>query len=162
MITYRTAQTSDFLDIAALDREAWGKNRNTEFVPDGEHIWRVWVEYAIVECAFENDKVIGVGLSIPTTDPKLYFHHKLFLRDGYRGQNIGSKLTENRFKRTDELGAATIFTTDTNNTVMHKIAAKHGYVEVDFVKGYYRPNEDRLIFRREAATIQANKKTLNL
>lgn len=161
MITYRSAQPKDFLDIAALDREAWGKNRNAEFVPDGEHIWRVWVEYAIVECAFENDRVVGVGLSIPTTDPKLYFHHKLFIRDGYRGMNIGSTLTENRFKRADKIGAATIFTTDTNNVVMQRIAEKLGYKQVDFIKGYYRPNEDRLIMRREPFGTDT-KKALNL
>ena len=34
------AKAGEFLEIAALDREAWKQNRNSEFIPDGEHVWR--------------------------------------------------------------------------------------------------------------------------
>ena len=33
------AETRDFLEIAKLDREAWAQNRNSEYIPDGEHVW---------------------------------------------------------------------------------------------------------------------------
>lgn len=148
-IIYRSAEPKDFLKIAELDRTAWGKNRHSDFIPDGEHIWRIWCEYAFVEVAYDGDVLVGVGVSIPTKDSKLYFHHKLFIREDYRGQGIGLQLTANRIRRANEVGAATLFTTDSNNEVMQHVGEKLGYEKVEFVKGYYRPEEDRYLMKRE-------------
>jgi hypothetical protein len=41
------ARPEDFLHVAALDRIAWPVLPDT-FIPDGEHIWRVWCEHANV------------------------------------------------------------------------------------------------------------------
>jgi len=44
----RWATIDDFAEIAELDREVWGANRNSEFIPDGEHVWRIWIDHAYV------------------------------------------------------------------------------------------------------------------
>ncbi|MGI9227600.1 MAG: hypothetical protein ACR2PU_02295 [Gammaproteobacteria bacterium] len=55
-IEVRWASIKDFLEIAELDRVSWQHNRNWEFIPDGEHVWRHWVEHAYVCVATENKK----------------------------------------------------------------------------------------------------------
>ena len=51
----RPAQTDEFLDVAALDRIAWPIMDDT-FIPDGEHIWRVWCDYANLLLAAVHDR----------------------------------------------------------------------------------------------------------
>ena len=46
----RRAEPRDFLEIAALDRVVW-TGEHDRFIPDGEHVWRVWCEYARVVVA---------------------------------------------------------------------------------------------------------------
>ena len=41
------ARCGDFLNIAALDRIAW-LHTGEKYIADGEHVWRVWCEYATV------------------------------------------------------------------------------------------------------------------
>jgi phosphinothricin acetyltransferase len=72
MINYQKAKISDFLYIAKLDREAWKQNRNPEFIPDGEHVWRVWVEHALVFCAKQNEKIIGGAVAFPCSPLKIF------------------------------------------------------------------------------------------
>ena len=36
----RRAAPQDFLQIAALDREAWKEGNSPEFIPDGEHVFQ--------------------------------------------------------------------------------------------------------------------------
>ena len=55
-ITIRKSKISDFLEISELDRQAWRDNRNSDFIPDGEHVWRLWVEYSTVFVAEYNKK----------------------------------------------------------------------------------------------------------
>ena len=50
-----TAQTDDFLSVAALDRIAW-PDINDTFIPDGEHIWRVWCDHATLLVAKVTDR----------------------------------------------------------------------------------------------------------
>ena len=86
------AETRDFLEIAKLDREAWAQNRNSEYIPDGEHVWRLWTEHALVFCAWEREKLIGAVLAFPTATDRLYCLHKVFVDHPYRGKGIGSAL----------------------------------------------------------------------
>ena len=48
MISIDRAEPSEFLAIAHLDRLVWRNYPQSEFIPDGEHVWRVWCEYANV------------------------------------------------------------------------------------------------------------------
>ena len=66
-MNYRKA-TTEFAEIAKLDRIAWLDSFKGEFIPDGEHVWRVWVEYALTFVAVDNEKIIGVSLAFPCTD----------------------------------------------------------------------------------------------
>ncbi|HUG89525.1 MAG TPA: N-acetyltransferase [Planctomycetaceae bacterium] len=45
--TIAPACPAEFLEVAALDRIAWPVVPDT-FIPDGEHVWRVWCEHAVV------------------------------------------------------------------------------------------------------------------
>lgn len=60
---YRKAKTTEFTAIAQLDREAWKESFKGEFIPDGEHAWRLWVEYALTFVAVEEEKIIGASLA---------------------------------------------------------------------------------------------------
>lgn len=84
MIIYDKATESDFLAIAELDREAWELNRNSQFIPDGEHAWRLWVEHALVFLAKEQGIVIGVTLAFPCMSGK-WCVHKVFVNHEKRG-----------------------------------------------------------------------------
>lgn len=152
-INYRSANLRDFIEIARLDRICWNDAEFPEYMPDGDHVWRLWVEYAVVECAFDGDVMIGANVSFPTNQDRLYFNHKLFVHEEYRGLGIAKQLLMNRLKRTDELGVATMYTTSKKNKTMQHIGEKLGYKKVDFIEGYYRPEEDRYLLRREAGNL---------
>ena len=78
MRTLRQAEPNDFLAIAALDRVVWKDSANSEYIPDGEHVWRLWVEHALVYVAVEDEEVIGAALSFPSVSGD-YFLHKVFV-----------------------------------------------------------------------------------
>lgn len=144
----RAATNKDFLALAELDRKGWGQNRHSEFIADGEHIWRVWVEHAIVKATFKESKAVGLIVAIPTNDQGLYFIHKIIVDPDSRDQGIGTMLFKELFKETDSLGVRTSLTTDSNNLRMHHICEKLGYTHKEFIKGYYRPHEDRYVLTR--------------
>jgi phosphinothricin acetyltransferase len=100
--TIKKAVNSDFLQISALDRISWGKDEINQYIPDGEHAWRLWVEYALVFCCFENEKIVGVALAFPTTN-NLFAVHKIFVDNNYRNNGYGSLLFEKLIKKMDIL-----------------------------------------------------------
>jgi phosphinothricin acetyltransferase len=59
MIRIHKSKPQDFLEIAVLDRRSWRKNRNSKYIPDGEHAWRLWAEHALVCCARKDGKIVG-------------------------------------------------------------------------------------------------------
>lgn len=148
MIKYEKATVSDFLAIAELDREAWKLNRSPEFIPDGEHVWRVWVEHALVFLAKENNVVIGAILAFPCISEK-WCVHKVFIRQDKRGLGIGTKLFDELLREIDKIGADCFLTVDPINSNAIKLYEKWGFTEREFVKGYYRPNEDRFVLTRK-------------
>ncbi|SMN10903.1 putative acetyltransferase [uncultured Candidatus Thioglobus sp.] len=91
--TIRQAKNADFLQISELDRISWGDKSVNRYIPDGEHVWRLWVEYALVFCCFDNDKIIGVSLAFPTVR-NLFAVHKIFVDKSYRNNGIGTVLFE--------------------------------------------------------------------
>ena len=148
MITIRKALIPEFINISELDRNAWTENRESEFIPDGEHIWRLWVEYALTFVACDNNEIIGAGVSIPTNDPKLQYVHKLMFSSSHRGKGIGTKLLSSMTQVFDEDGIYSMLSTDPENKAMQRVSEKCGFNEREFIKGYYRPSEDRWIYKR--------------
>lgn len=147
-MTVRKATIHDFLEISKLDRSAWGKNKDAEFVPDGEHAWRLWVEYALVYCAVKNNKIIGVILAFPTNNEK-YFLHKIFVDYKERNQKVGHKLFEILCLELDRIKQECMLTTDPSNLIMIHTCSKFNFNQKILIKGYYREYEDRLLITRD-------------
>ena len=153
---YRRAQAGDFLAIAALDRRAWLQNRHAEYIPDGEHVWRVWCEYALVYCAVDpengtagGDTVVAAILAFPTENGP-YWVHKVFVDQAHRGQGVGSRLFDLLLVEIDHLGVDAALTVDPVNEAAKALYAKWGFTEAQLVKGYYRDYEDRYVLTRPA------------
>jgi len=151
---YRRATADDFLAIAALDRGAWASNRFAEFIPDGEHVWRIWCEFALVFCAVDGDDngdnaVVGAILAFPTATGA-HCVHKVFVEDACRGQGVGSRLFEVLLAEIDTLGADAFLTVDPVNDAALALYTKWGFTEARLVKGFYRDYEDRYVLMRPA------------
>ncbi len=143
------AHVSDFLAIAEMDRSAWQENRNSEFIPDGEHVWRIWVEHALVYAARDaGDEVMGAILAFPCISGK-YCVHKVFVRKQYRGKGIGGRLFEVLLEETDRLKLDCFLTVDPGNEAALRLYARWGFTERLFVPGFYRANEDRFVLTRK-------------
>lgn len=146
------AGVADFLEIAALDRVAWATNANADFVPDGEHVWRLWTEYAFVvmaRAAGADRELIGFAAVFPTDQPALWCFHKLLLTPNRRQQGTGRAMVDVVTAFLDDQQFAAFFTTDPANAAMQRLGTSTGFTAGSLVRGYYRPSEDRLIFRRE-------------
>lgn len=146
----RRAVPADFLDIARLDREAWVESRHATFIPDGEHAWRLWSEHAILIVAEEDDAIVGASLAFPTFGGP-YCLHKIFVDRARRARGIGRALMEATLAEIDATGVAVFLTVDPVNEAAISLYESWGFVDRQFVKGYYRPEEDRLVLTRRAA-----------
>ncbi len=147
-IIIRKAKISDFLEISELDRQAWRDNRNSDFIPDGEHVWRLWVEYSTVLVAEYNKKIVGVVLLFKANNCSLYLLHKIFIDKNYRDKKIGNMFFQSIVDFLDKEKADCLLTTDPVNSRMIHLCAKYGFNNKELVKGYYRPDEDRLVIKR--------------
>ena len=154
-MTIDRANPSDFLEIARLDREAWAQSRNSEYIPDGEHAWRLWTEYALVFCSWEEDRLLGAVLAFPTLQQNLFCLHKVFVDHTYRGKGIGSALFDAMFVACDQRGVDCFLTVDPVNESAVRLYENWGFTERKFVKGFYRPEEDRLVLTRRAGSQRA-------
>ncbi len=144
------AQGRDFLAIAGLDRRAWLDNRQPEFIPDGEHAWRLWVDGAHVFVAREGGAIVGAILAFPTLDGALCVH-KVMIEKSRRGQGIGTRLFDALLAEVDRRGGANCFlTVDPGNQAALRLYENRGFTERRFVAGYYREHEDRYVLTRPA------------
>lgn len=147
-IDIRHASAADFLAIAALDRLAWRNNRQSTFIPDGEHVWRIWVEHALVFVAVEERQIIGAVLAFPCLSGAFCLH-KEFVDPSRRGAGLGSRLFEAILREIDRRGADCFLTVDPVNEAALRLYAAWGFTERTFIPGFYRPGEDRnLLWRR--------------
>ena len=137
----------DFLAIAALDREAWKQNAHSTFIPDGEHVWRIWCEHSLVFVAKEEDQVIGAILAFLCEDEN-YCLHKVFVANSHRGKGIGAQLFKKMLAQTDEKRKCTFLTVDPQNKAALALYKSWGYEPAEFVKGFYRAEEDRYVLIR--------------
>jgi len=153
---FSRAKSGDFLAIAALDRQAWKSCINSEFIPDGEHAWRIWVDWALVYIARRNLELVGAVLAFPVITGA-YCVHKVMIVDGCRGWGIGSRLFEILLAEIDEQGGAECFlTVDPANSVALRLYAKWGFTERQFAPGYYREQEDRYVLTRPQFFVEKN------
>lgn len=136
------------MPIAALDRIAWRSYEHGEFLPDGEHVWRIWVEEAIVFCAKYEEHVIGAILAFPCRGAQRYSLHKLFVADEWRNQGIGKQLLKLMVDELDREHAECYLTVNPTNHRAITLYKQLGFEEQKLVIGYYRPYEDRLIMNR--------------
>ena len=143
------ARQDDFLAIARLDRVAWAQNRNSEFIPDGEHVWRLWVEHGAVYCALEDESVVGAIVAFPCRSGS-YCVHKAFVEQAYRSQRVGTGLFVALLAEIDRPGVEAFLTVDPINEAGIRLYEKWGFTKRRFVPGYYRSHEDRFVLTRPA------------
>jgi len=142
------ASPRDFLEVAALDRVAWKDNANSEFIPDGEHVWRIWCEHALVFVARPpGGGVAGAVLAFPCLHQHFCLH-KIFIDPKYRGQGIGGNLLRRLFDELDARMAACFLTVDPGNENAIRLYRRWGFLQSQYVSGYYRVDEDRLVLTR--------------
>lgn len=151
----RRARIGDFMAIASLDRYAWAQNRNAEFIPDGEHVWRLWVEHGLVFCAASNQgELVGAIVAFPCLSGA-FCVHKAFVEAAYRGQRIGTRLFGALLDELDRLGAEAFLTVDPINETGIRLYERWGFGGRRFVQGFYRPQEDRYVLTRPARKSEA-------
>lgn len=145
--TLRAAMPRDFLGIAALDRVVW-TGEHDRFIPDGEHVWRVWCEYAHVWVAEspltppgEWGRVAGAALTFPTAGGELFLH-KIFVHPACAGLGIGTALMRAALDAAD---APVLLTVNPTNARALALYTKLGFTPRAHITGYYRPEEDRLL-----------------
>jgi ribosomal protein S18 acetylase RimI-like enzyme len=146
--TILPAETKDFLPIAALDRVAW-LHTGEQFIADGEHVWRVWCQYATVlvarlpapETLPESDDIAGALLVFPTQQGE-QFLHKIMVHPDRRGQGIGTALMKAAL---EQAAAAVLLTVDPANAAAVQLYRNFGFEVRQHVRGYYRPHEDRYL-----------------
>ncbi len=141
--------SSEYLGVAALDRLAWPIERDT-FIPDGEHIWRVWADHALVLVARlpgdvpelpETGRIAGAVGMFPTTRGE-NFLHKIMVHPNCRGMGLGSALMQEILQRAD---GPVLLTVDPNNEPAVQLYRNFGFKIRERIDGYYRPHEDRNI-----------------
>jgi [ribosomal protein S18]-alanine N-acetyltransferase len=150
----RTAEVGDFLDIARLDRESWGQNRHNDYIPDGEHVWRIWCEHAIVAVDDVESEISGAVLVFPCRD-STYCLHKIFVAPSRRGNGVGMALMAYALRIADEEGFSLFLTVDPHNQKALALYQSAGFTDRRFVSGYYRSNEDRLVLTRLPSRISS-------
>ena len=148
MTNYRieTANASDFLAIASLDRIAWPDVPDT-FIPDGEHIWRVWCDHATMLIArslgtsrlSDSLDIVAALVMFPTKQQEIFLH-KIMVHPSCRGQGIGSALMESALKQAE---TPVLLTVDPHNEAAVQLYHNFGFTVRERMDGYYRPHEDR-------------------
>ena len=150
------AVPADFIEVAALDRVAW-IHTGESFIPDGEHAWRVWCEYAtILVCRSTAPiPIAGVLLMFPTDDGD-QFLHKIMVHPDLRGRGIGSDLMRAGLARAK---APVLLTVDPENAAAVKLYENFGFTIGHRVDGYYRPHEHRYVMVHPGSSDSSNNTT---
>ncbi len=149
MLRVDLAAQADFLEIARLDRSAWGAHGHGLRVPDGDHAWRIWVEYAIVVCSRWGNRIIGVAVAFPCTQGDLYCIHKIFVERERRGQGVGTRLMRRLLDELDVLGVDIILTVDPAHVAAVGFYRSFGFSIQGHFPDYYGTGEHRLLLLRK-------------
>ena len=68
----------------------------------------------------------------------------------HRGCGVGTKLLEHLLTEIYHIGADCIITDNPANKAAIQLYEKCGFLNKEFIKNYYRENEDRFVFTRYA------------
>lgn len=148
-VRIEAAKSTDYLNVAALDRLAWPVVPDV-FIPDGEHIWRVWSDTATLLVARraegtpplrESGDIVGALVQFPTQQGELFLH-KIMVHPDCRGTGIGTELMR------AALAEATVpvtLTVDPQNAAAVKLYQSLGFTVREHIRGFYRPHEDRYL-----------------
>jgi phosphinothricin acetyltransferase len=140
------AGPGDFLDIAALDRIAW-LHTGEPYIADGEHVWRVWCQYATVILARwpeqlpQTGKVAGALLMFPTNGNE-QFLHKIMVHPDCRGRGLGRQLMQAGLAQATQ---PVLLTVDPQNQAAIQLYQNFGFQVREHIAGYYRPHEHRYL-----------------
>ncbi len=154
--TIEPARPEEFLHVAALDRIAWPETPDT-FIPDGEHIWRVWCSYGTLLVArseesadelVETGRVAGAVVMFPTTTEE-WFLHKIMVHPDCRGQGIGTALMQDALRRAS---APVLLTVDPANEPAVQLYRNFGFEIRERIEGFYRPHEHRCLMVHSGRT----------
>lgn len=147
-LTISRSVPRDFLSIAALDREVWKSTPCGELIPDGEHAWRIWCEHALVYIArTESGETAGALLAFPALEAG-FCVHKVMVAPSCQGRGIGSRLFATFLEEADRRKVSCFLTVSPENTAAVTLYRKWGFSKEEFVAGYYRESEDRLVLTR--------------
>lgn len=141
-----TAAPADFLNIAALDRVAW-LHTGEPYIADGEHVWRVWCQYATVIVARaqtelpQTGKIAGALLMFPTNGDE-QFLHKIMVHPDCRGRGLGSQLMRAGLAQATQ---SVLLTVDPQNHAAVQLYQNFGFQIREHVAGYYREHEHRYL-----------------
>lgn len=147
--TIEPARPEEFLQVAALDRIAWPDTPDT-FIPDGEHIWRVWCSYGTLLVARleesaadlkESGQIAGALVMFPTSSDE-WFLHKIMVHPECRGQGIGSALMHSALNRAP---GPVLLTVDPANDPAVQLYRNFGFEIRERIEGFYRPHEHRCL-----------------
>lgn len=142
------AVPAGYLDLAALDRRAWAGYPNGPRIVDGEHTWRHWCEDAVsVVARDEHGGVIGAAVAFACRDGR-YCVHKVMTDPDHRGRGVATAVFKRLLEILDVMGVAAFLTVDPANASARKLYERLGFGEGRHVRGYYRPEEDRLVMVR--------------
>lgn len=147
-VTIEPARSTDYLQIAALDRIAWPIAADV-FIPDGEHIWRVWNDTATLLVARIVDgpplhcsrDIAAALVQFPTKRGELFLH-KIMVHPDCRGAGIGTRLMQAAL---DQADVPVLLTVDPNNKPAVHLYEQLGFTVREHIRGYYRPHEDRFL-----------------
>lgn len=161
MITLHKAEDKDFMSIAHLDAIAWKQeNDNRDFIVDGEHAWKKWVEYAMVFYAQnEAGEKIGAIVAFPTMKSG-WCIHKIFVHPEYRQHGIGKGLMLKVLREVDRKEYKIFLTVAPENIYAIKLYENLGFKKKQLHQGYYRSNEDRYIMKRPVQWADSQKNKL--
>lgn len=150
-ITVVQATPKDFAGIAELDGRAWAESAHPDRVPDGEHVWRIWVDDAFVYVARDGPRVVGAIVALPSRHGTL-FVHKVMVDAAHRRRGIGTRLFELLLEHVDAtVHAACYLTVDPSREAEVRRYERLGFTEKRFVAGFYRQDEDRYVMTRPAS-----------
>ena len=141
-----SARPQDFLNVAALDRISWFDS-GSNFIPDGEHVWRLWCEYATVLVIRadrdlpESGDIAAAAVMFPTDRPEQILH-KIMVHTECRGKGLGTELMQAVLKRAT---VPVLLTVNPENIAAIRVYEKSGYRIRERVDGYYRAHEHRYI-----------------
>lgn len=144
------AVVADFLEIAALDREIWKSVPHGEVIPDGEHAWRIWCEHALLYTARDASGLFaGAILAFPGIMGEICVH-KVMVAKEHQGKGVGSLLFGVLLEEIDRQNGQCFLTVSPENPAAIALYRKWGFTKEQFVSGYYRKSEHRLVMIRPA------------